>query len=688
MPRDAGSASLIASLRFSPDDLDPAIDPCDDLDGHVNARWRARTVIPADRGCWDSFSVVAEATLLAQRAIAEDATAAVGSTSLSGHVDATFDAARIVGALWRTGMNGDSASDGDDVACLLADLDAIASRAAIVSCLDRAHARGEELLWSIHVVPDIAAPDQRQLRIAPATGLLPRADLVDATGPATHRRRLCAAYCAGLLRRAGRAPHAARRDAQLALALDAELAQQRPAETQRDVAALHRPLPFDNARRAMVPLSIDGCLAAAGMEPPPTLSLPAPAYHATVARLLASAPLAQWQAWLRVRVLDAAAAELPSTFRAWHHRFHGRALRGMRVQPLRWKQVLAAIDRAAPDAMAQLYVARHVSADTAPRMRALFESLRDALRARIAAADWLGSVARRSAIGKIDAMRARLVAPVRWPDWSEVDLGAAGFHASLRTLRAHALRRRLRTLHAGTSADTIDAISSQADDWSMPAHRVNARYDPQANCIEVPAGILQPPFFDPQASRASQYGAIGAVMAHEMSHGVDDQGRRFDADGRLGEGWPAEDVAGFDRRADAVAAWFDAMPDGVGGWVDGRRTLGENLADITGLAVAWDAYRTDRAEGAWDGQVEAQESSGAMPLAPVDADADAQGVFIAWAAIWRQLLTPAEAQRRAALDHHAPAALRATVAPAALDGFWPAFDGRRSADARGVPRVW
>ncbi|MGH8033539.1 MAG: M13-type metalloendopeptidase, partial [Luteimonas sp.] len=444
-----------------------------------------------------------------------------------------------------------------------------------------------------------------------------------------------------------------------ALAIDAALARCLPADRDRDVAARYRPMAVADARACLAPLSLDAVFAATHTAMPARVSIVAPLLHAGVADLLRTRSVADWQAWLRVRCIDRAAPLLDADLRRRHQRFYGRALRGERRAAPVWKQVLAAIDRDLGEAMAECYVARHVAADTRSVVQALFERLRAALRARVLRADWLSDTGRARALAKVDTLRASLVAPTAWPDWRELLLTQGSFHRRLRAARAYALRQRLRGLTAAAAAA-----------WTMPAHRVNARYDPHRNRIEVPAGILQSPLFDVHDTLARQYGAIGAVMAHEMSHALDDQGRLFDGDGRFGAAWPPSDDAAFAARAQRIVARFDGLPliDGIA--LDGRLTLGENIADLAGLAIAWDAWQT------------AQDDDGALR------QRDARDFFFAWARLWRQALTPDAARQRARFDHHAPAALRANVAAMALPAFDAAFAVQGSRDPGERLGVW
>ncbi|MFC3129872.1 M13-type metalloendopeptidase [Coralloluteibacterium stylophorae] len=628
-------------MRLDPAELDPGRDPARDLDAHVNARWREATVRPADRAAWDSFSILQAHT---EQVLAGLAQAASEDRDAVG-------AARAVGRVWRAGLDLD-ARERAGLAPLRPRLEAIAALRTpdeVAAFIDDAHAAGEDLLWRPAVAPDPEAPARPLLGLHPARLTLPdRDDLLDPARRGQRRRRLARAHLRGLLLRAGLCRDQARAQAAAALDLDAALAAALPSPRERDVAAFHQPLSWTDAARRLAPWRLAPCLAAAGVAPPARLSLAVPGFHARAAGLLRERPVEAWRAWLRARLLDLHARHLDADLRARYQRFHGRALRG-RARPPEWRQVLEDLDLDLGDALSELYVARAVDGGLRPRMQAVFDGLRTAFLARIDAARWLGERGRRHARAKIAGMRAALVAPECWPDWHGFDTGNDGYAGLLAEARRRARTRLLQRLAAGVGAA-----------WDMPAHRVNARYDPARNRIVVPAALLQPPFLD-GVDPAALYGGIGAVMAHEMTHALDDQGRRFDAAGRLAEdAWDASDRAAFDARLAALRAAFEGRGLGDGLRLDGALIAGELVADFGGLAIAHDALRAVlRAGGAGDAERAAAD----------------RRFFIAWAVLWRQCLSVEERRLRASVDPHPPAALRADAPARALPAFAAAFGG-------------
>lgn len=627
----------IEPVHFDVRDLDPAGDPRVDLDAFVNARWRARNPVPADRSCWDSFAVLTERTLAIEAAIAE---AAASSDARPGTPE------RIVGDFWTSGMHGEP----DDAPLVeeLARIERLDSTEAIADYIRDRHARGCGVVFRLDVEPDFDAPEQMIAYVSQAgLGLPDRNDYFDTTSQALARRRAYLTHIAAMLQLAGI------RDAGLAdevLALETALAAASASrrELARDIAARYRPIDIDAADRAASRFPWSTFFRALGVEPPARFSLATPDFHETVDALLVSAPASTWRAYLAFHTIDSAAPYLGRDFETQHHDFHRRVLRGQKSVEARWRRVLEAIDAHVPDAMGRLYVARCRPDQPRCQVEAIAETVRAAMRTRLEAIEWMAEATRRSGLRKLSTLRFRIGHPERWRDLSGLVTSPHSLHANV--LAARRFEQRERIARIGRRTDRAR--------WSMSPQTVNARYDPHRNEVVVPAAMLAPPFFDPAADAALNYGGIGAVMAHELTHAFDDQGSRFDAAGRFTDWWTGEDRARFDALAERMRAHFDVVPASGGGRIDGRLTLGENIADFGGLAVAYDALARATARTR-------------DPM--IDGYTQAQRFFFGWATIWRQNLTLGEASFRLRHDRHAPAGIRANAAAANLDGYAHAF---------------
>jgi len=636
-PASTSAPEPVEPVRFDPKDLDPEGDPRIDLDAFVNARWRAENPVPADRSCWDTFAVLTERTLAIEAAIAE---ASASSNARPGTPE------RIVGDFWTSGMHGDR----DDTPLLaeLARIDRLDTSGAVAQYIRDRHARGIGVVFRFDVEPDFDAPEQTIAYVGQGgLGLPDRDDYFDTSSQALARRRAYLAHMVAMLALAGC-------DASLAddvLAFETALAAASTSrrELARDIAAQFQPVEMDAADRTTPHFPWSRFFRSLGIEPPSRFSLAMPDFHAAFDALLVSTPAAVWRAYLAFHTIDAAAPYVGRDFEQQHHDFHRRALRGQQSMAPRWRRVVEAIDAHAGEAMGRLYVARCFSAESRHQVEAIAESLRAAFRTRLEALDWMSDTTCRAALRKLSALRFRIGHPERWRDLSGLVTTPRSLHANV--LAARELEQRERVARIGRRTDRTR--------WTMPAQAVNAHYDPRRNEVVFPAAMLAPPFFDPDADAALNYGGIGAVIAHELTHAFDDQGSRFGPTGRFENWWTAEDRARFEALADRMSAHFDAMPATGGERIDGRLTLGENIADFGGLAIAYDAL---------------VHATARMRDPMIGGCSQAQRFFFGWATIWRQHLTLGEASFRLRRDRHAPASVRANAAAANLDGFAQAFD--------------
>ncbi|HEX5121891.1 MAG TPA: M13 family metallopeptidase [Rhodanobacteraceae bacterium] len=633
----------IEPVRFDVRDLDPDGDPRLDLDAYVNARWRARNPVPPDRSCWDTFAVLGERTLAIEAAIAGDAAARetrIGTPE------------RIVGDFWTSGMHG--VADAAPLRAELAGIERLDSAEGIAAYVRDTHARGVGVLFRLDVEPDFEAPEQTIAYVSQAElGLPDRDDYFDTTSHALARRRAYLAHIATMFELAGWGDAALAEDV---LAFETVLA---GASTPRrelasDIAMRFRPVDIDAADRATPHFPWSSFFPALGIAPPRRFSLATPAFFAAFDAELGALHSslrtpARWRAYLAFHAIDAAAPFLGRAFEEQHHDFHRRTLRGQKSMAPRWRRIVEAIDMHAGEAMGRLYIARCFSGDAKRRVEDIAENLRAAMRTRLETIDWMSEATCRAALRKLTALRFRIGHPERWRDLSGLETNPHSLHANV--LAARRFEQRERIARIGRRTDRTR--------WSLSPQTVNARYDPQRNEVVFPAAMLAPPFFDVDTDDALNYGGIGAVIAHELTHAFDDQGSRFDADGRLANWWTSEDRARFDALADRVRTHFDAIPAGSGEQVDGRLTLGENIADFGGLAIAYDALMRAVAR---------------TPDPMIDGYTQAQRFFFGWATIWRQNLTLGEASFRLRHDRHAPAGVRANAGAANLEGYTQAFE--------------
>jgi putative endopeptidase len=381
-----------------------------------------------------------------------------------------------------------------------------------------------------------------------------------------------------------------------------------------------------------------------------------PDFAVGLAGLWREAPVEQWRAWLRYHLVSARATLLHDEMVQANFDFYGRTLTGAQELRERWKRGVALVQGVLGEAVGQEYVARHFPPEHKAHMLRLVANLVEAYRISIESLDWMGDETRTKALAKLAAFRPKIGYPDRWKSYEGLEIRADDLVGNVRRASAYELDRELRKI--GRPVDR--------DEWFMTPQTVNAYYNPGMNEIVFPAAILQPPFFDPEADDAVNYGGIGAVIGHEIGHGFDDQGSKYDGTGRLQDWWTAEDRAEFDARTKALISQYDAYsPAQLDGshHVNGALTIGENIGDLGGLSIALKAY----------------ELALGRPLAEapvIDGFTGVQRVLLGWAQAWRGKVRDEELIRRMATDPHSPNEFRCNGVVRNLPEFHEAFDVR------------
>ena len=360
-------------------------------------------------------------------------------------------------------------------------------------------------------------------------------------------------------------------------------------------------------------------------------------------------PLAQWRTYLRWHALKDAAQRLGPAFGQEQFAFYGTTLNGIREQAPRWKRVQDAAEGALGEALGRLYVERSFSRRARDRALALVESLKAALGERIRGLDWMTPGTRAAALEKLAALSVKVGYPDRWRDYGGLEITRTGFAENVVRAQVFEFKRRMATL--GRPVDRTE--------WLMTTPTVNAYYNPLMNEIVFPAGILQPPFFDPRGEDAGNYGAIGVVIGHELTHGFDDQGRKYDALGNLRDWWTPEDSRAFAARTGPMVRQFDALEALPGLRLNGSLTLGENIADLGGLRIAFAAFR--------------KTLEGRPRPAAIDGFSAEQRFFLAFAQAWHFQARDEAVRLRVQVDPHAPPRFRVNAPLANLPEFAEAF---------------
>ncbi|MFB7249776.1 M13 family metallopeptidase [Microbacterium sp. NPDC056234] len=634
---DALPAGLAIS-EFSSD-----IRPQDDLYRHVNGAWIDRTEIPGDKARWGSFHLLAEQAEKDVRAIIEESQTADAGTL-----------ARKIGDLFASFMDTERIAAGGvtPLAETLAEIDAIDDIPAFLRTLGVYERDGRAHLISFYVDQDSGDPD-RYVPVLVQSGLsLPdesyyRLESFESTR-ATYR-----AHLERLLALAGLADAAS--EADRSIAVETELAGHHWDNVRsRDAVATYNLKTWDEIQ-TIAGVDLGPWRDAVAPTNPGAFDeavVSQPSFFEGLGALLVAERLDDWKAWLRAQVVHAAAPYLTDDIVLENFSFYGTELSGIPTIRERWKRGVSVTEGALGEAIGKVYVERHYPPTAKAAMDELVANLIEAYRQSITELEWMSPETREKALAKLDAFTPKIGHPEVWRDYSSLEIDASDLFGNVR--RANVFEHDRNVDKVGGPIDRLE--------WHMPPQMVNAYYNPSMNEIVFPAAILQYPFFDATRDAAANYGGIGAVIGHEIGHGFDDQGSRYDGQGKLEDWWTDADRAAFEERTKALIAQYDALvPVGLADehHVNGALTIGENIGDLGGLGIALKAY-----ELSLDGAE-----------APViDGYTGVQRLFLSWAQAWQQKSRDAETIRLLTIDPHSPNEFRCNQIVRNIDAFYTAFD--------------
>jgi len=649
-PWTLDESKLQQPIRFAATDLDPSQNACKDLSAYVNGKWLAANAIPADESGWGAFLVLNNRSLGVRQQLAEHIAAEPNATGID----------KIIGDFWATGMD-DKKLNEVGLAPLkdrLAAIDALTDGASVAEHLRAISAIGENPLFGFGPQPDFKNSTQN-IAAAFQGGL----GLPDSTYYSlADKKPIRVAYekhIAKLFELAGTAPAEAAKQATSVLTFETRLAKASKSSEQlsRDVELYYHPVKMAEADKLSPNFPWTRFFESQKVATPEWFSLGIPAFHQEVSKMLADVPVAQWQSWLRFKLLDDASPYLNDAFVSERFEFYGKTLQGQKEQRPRWKRVLGVIEGSAGEAMGQRYVEVAFPPSSKAQMLELVNNLRDALKARIENLAWMSDITKKKALDKWAAFNTKIGYPDKWRDWTGLATSRDSYYGNVAAANAFNYRWELDKI--GKPVDK--------DEWGLTPQTINAYYDPQRNEIVFPAAILQPPFFDPQADEALNYGAIGAMIGHELTHGYDDQGSRFGPSGNFEEWWTKEDAAKFKALTGKLVTQYNGYTAATGltEKVNGNLTLGENIADLGGLNIAYDAF---------------QKAVAGKPDPMTDGMTRDQRFFLGFASDWREKYTPELTKMIIASDPHSPDGVRANGTPSNVDAFAKAF-GCKEGDA-------
>jgi putative endopeptidase len=625
----------IGSFGFDPVGMDRTVPPGADFYAYANGSWARATPIPADKANYGMFTRLDDLNNERVRGILEaarkDPASKAGAAYAAFLDEASVEAKGLV-----------------PLAPWLARIEAIGSRADYVLVVAEAVREGVPAPFALAVTQDDQDPQAYALKVAQAGLGLPDREYYLQAGPVMVKAR--AAYVAHLVRLltlSGVPASEAEARARALLAFETEIAAASWNRVDsRDAAKTYNRRTRAQLRDQAPGFAFDDFLDRVGARTD-TVVLAQPDAIAAIARLIGAAPLRVLKDALLVGSLDAYGDALPRAFADARFDFHGRVLNGAEVQEPRWRRAAAFAVEAVPDEVGKAYVARYFPPEYKAAAQDLVANLIAAMGRRIQAVDWMAPETKARAQAKLAAFRPKIGYPDAWRDYSGLEIRADDLLGDVQRARRFTFDREIAKL--GRPFDR--------DEWRVTPMTVDAFANFSSVEIVIPAAILQPPFFDPAADPAVNYGAIGASIAHEISHQFDDQGSKYDEHGRLASWWTPSDLARFGERTTALARQYDAYQPLPGVKVNGALTLGENIADLAGLAVAHDAWRL---------------SLNGRPAPMIDGFSGDQRFFLGWAQIWRLNYREADLRQRLLTNPHAPAPQRVWTVRN-LDAWYAAF---------------
>jgi len=640
--------------------MDPSVRPCDDFYEYANGTWLRDTAIPDDEAGWGGFSELRDRNLAVLHGILEDA----AREGRAGN-------AKLVGDLYTTGMDdaGIERIGLDAVRELLDRASEVATNAELPALFGWLARRGVRAGLALRIMPDAFASTRNLVHLMQGGLGLPDRDyyLKDDEKSRTLQEKY-RAHLAAMFALLGDDAAASATAAATVYDLEHALATaSMPRVEQRDPYKVNNPTTRAQLDGIAPGFDWTAFLREVGASDVKDLNVRQPQFLTALGALVREQPLATWRAYLRARVINAFAQYVAPRFEQAHFDFYGRTLVGQATQKPRWKRVLEVVDGELGEPIGRLYIERAFPPEAKKRILDLVADLRAVLRDRIDELAWMGDDTKKAARTKLDAFAVKMGYPDTWRDFSGLKLDRESYAGNV-----------LRATIFNFDYD-VAKLARPVDrgEWLMSTPTVNAYYYPPRNEVVFPAGILQPPFFFADADAAVNYGAIGMVIGHEMTHGFDDQGSQFDEIGNLRNWWQESDRTAYTSRTDLVVQQYDGYEPLPGSHINGKLCLGENIADLGGLKIAFAAFERFLAR---EGEP-----------APIDGFSARQRFFMGYAQAWRSKFREEAQRMRLTIDPHSPGRYRVLGPLANLPEFFEAFacDGGAMARPKELrPTIW
>ena len=630
---------------LDPANMDTSVSPAENFFMYANGTWFKKNPIPASETRWGSFNTLEENNYKILHELLEAAAANKGAKA--GSPD------QKVGDFYRSGMDT-VAIEKAGISPLnpwLARIDAAKNTEEILAEIVKQHSEGIGSVFAFYVSPDDKNVTQQICQVFQGGLGMPDRDYYFNNDPRTTKiRDAYKAYLTTIFGLMGNDEATAIKNSQAVFALETSLAKASMTRVEmRDPYKMYNKFNLAGLSKTTPNMDWANIFAQLGVKGQDSLIVGQPKFLAEVGKQLKATPVDAWKVYLKFHLVNGMAAFLSKDFDNARFDFYGKTVRGQQEQKERWKRILKVVDGSVGELLGQMYVDKTFKPEAKKRMLDLVNNLQKTYGDRIMRLDWMSDATKQKAMGKLNTFIKKIGYPDKWKDYSKLDVVGNDFVKNV--IASSAFEYNYNISRLGKPVDKTE--------WGMTPPTVNAYYNPAFNEIVFPAGILQYPFFSDQADDALNYGGIGGVIGHEMTHGFDDQGSQYDAEGNLKNWWTPEDATKFKQKTGMVIAQFNSYTVLDSVHVNGELTLGENLADLGGLAIAYEAFKKTK-------QGQSNEK--------IDGFTPDQRFFLSWAQVWRAATRDEEMFNRIKTDPHSPNLWRCNGPLSNMPEFYAAFN--------------
>ena len=623
--------------------MDRSVTPCQDFYRYANGHWMDTTPVPADQVQNGAGMEIYERNQTILRQVVEQAAARTDA--------APGSIAQKIGAFYRSGMDTTriEREGAKPLAPEMARIDAIHDVGSLESEIAHLQRTGGEAAWNVGVGQDFKSSSDTITQLGQGGLGLPDRDYYLNPGEGSKAiRKAYVLHVAKMLELAGDPAAKAASGADVVMAMETRLAKATMSDVERrDPVAMYHKMPLSDLDAIAPGATWQAYFTAVGLPHPGDILVDNPRFFTEAAHMIEDTQLEDWKTYLRWRLATSNAPYLSSAF--VNENFHfASVLMGVKEQRPRWKRVLSIVNAEMGEGVGKLYVAKAFKPEAKARAVALVKNLQSALRDRIKSLTWMGPDTKKEALAKLDRLTIKVGYPDTWRDYTRLTIDSPTYSVNVAAAEEFEFQRELDKL--GKPVDKTE--------WGMSPQTVNAYYNPLLNEIVFPAGILQAPLFDAGADDAVNYGGIGMVIGHEMTHGFDDQGRQFDAEGNLRDWWTAEDAKNFEARGEQIVMQYSAYEPVPGMHINGKLEEGEDIADIGGLKIAYLAL---------------EKTLQGKPRPLIDGFTPEQRFFLGFAQGWRANTRPEALKMSLVNDAHAPNRFRVIGPTANMPEFAAAF---------------